>query len=170
MPVPLNTAAVVFENDEDDDALFFFARAESRLLLLFLLLLKEETSNADFNECVEKDIYACVCVCACVFSNALWMIGTCVWRAFHSGEEKPPKFGFIHERTREGLFLYFWWLFFLSSLLKKMNALNNYRYYYGYYSFQAPLYFSSLALWILLLINYFFSIAAVTFIIIQWCC
>ena len=109
MPVPLHTAAVVFENDGDDDALFFFARAESRLLLLFLLLLKEETSKADFNECVEKDIYACVCVCvcACVFSNALWMIGTCVWRAFHSGEEKPPKFGFIHERTREGLFLYF---------------------------------------------------------------
>ena len=115
MPVPLHTAAVVFENDEADDALFFFARAESRLLLLFLLLLKEETSKADFNECVEKDIYACVrvcvCVCACVracvCSNALWMIGTCVWRAFHSGEEKPPKFGFIHERTREGLFLYF---------------------------------------------------------------
>jgi hypothetical protein len=27
------------------------------LLFVFLALLKEETSNADFKECVEKDIY-----------------------------------------------------------------------------------------------------------------
>jgi hypothetical protein len=27
------------------------------LLFVFLVFLKEETSNADFKECVEKDIY-----------------------------------------------------------------------------------------------------------------
>jgi hypothetical protein len=27
------------------------------LLFVFLVLLKKETSNADFKECVEKDIY-----------------------------------------------------------------------------------------------------------------
>ena len=126
MLVPLHTAAVVFENDEADDALFFFARAESRLLLLFLLLLKEETSKADFNECVEKDIYACVrvcvCVCACVracvCSNALWMIGTCVWRAFHSGEEKPPVSLVLSTNARRAfcIFLVVCGFFFLLAL------------------------------------------------------
>jgi len=115
IPVPLHTAVVVFENDEDDAALFFFARAESRLLLLFLLLFKEETSKADFNECVEKDIYACVrvCVCVCVrarvCSNALWMIGTCVWRAFHSGEEKPPVSLVLSTNAPKGFFFKFFW-------------------------------------------------------------
>jgi len=155
MPVPLHTAAVVFENDEDDDALFFFARAESRLLLLFLLLFKEETSKADFNECVEKDIYACVrvcvcvCVCArvCVFERALddrnvRLACFPLWR-----RKAASEFGFIHERP-EGLF--FWEgsdfprtranvlksiiLFYShASSLKKMSALK-------------LLYFSSLAL------------------------
>ena len=144
IPVPLHTAAVVFENDEDDDALFFFARAESRLLLLFLLLFKEETSKADFNECVEKDIYACVrvCVCVCVrarvCSNALWMIGTCVWRAFHSGEEKPPVSLVLSTNAPKGFFLDESFLksiilFYSHASLKKMNALK-------------LLYFSSLAL------------------------
>ena len=109
IPVPLHTAVVVFENDEDDAALFFFARAESRLLLLFLLLFKEETSKADFNECVEKDIYACVrvcvCVCAraCVFERALddrnvRLACFPLWR-----RKAASEFGFIHERP-EGLF------------------------------------------------------------------
>jgi hypothetical protein len=148
IPVPLHTAAVVFENDEDDDALFFFARAESRLLLLFLLLFKEETSKADFNECVEKDIYACVrvcvcvCVCArvCVFERALddrnvRLACFPLWR-----RKAASEFGFIHERP-EGLFFVIFYFTLSRIILKKMSALNNH-----YYSFQAPLYFSSLAL------------------------
>jgi len=146
IPVPLHTAAVVFENDEDDAALFFFARAESRLLLLFLLLFKEETSKADFNECVEKDIYACVracvcvCVCAraCVFERALddrnvRLACFPLWR-----RKAASEFGFIHERP-EGLFfgrelLKSIILFYShASSLKKMSALK-------------LLYFSSLAL------------------------
>ena len=48
--------------DDDDDAvalgmLFFFFATRSRLWFGCLVLLKEETSNADFKECVEKDIY-----------------------------------------------------------------------------------------------------------------